>query len=106
MASNYDSQHQESPEYHTFRLNYDRMVHAIQDPLSLATRLLSRHIIDSVMLESVNIPALSRFRNTHTLLSAVGGQIRTNPSTFLVFLSALKEDCSMQSLVEIIEGKC
>ena len=58
-----------------------------------------------MMLESVNISALSRFQNTHTLLSAVGGQIRTNLSMFRVFLSALKEDSSMQSLVESMEGK-
>jgi len=99
-----DSQHQESAEYKTFRLNYDRMVRTIQDPLSLATRLFARGIIDSVMLESANIPAFSRFQNTHTLLSAVGRKIQTNPSVFHVFLSALKEDCSMQSLVEIMEG--
>lgn len=99
-----DLQHQETVEYKTFRLNYDRMVHTIQDPLSLATRLFARGIIDSVMVESVNIPAFSRFQNTHMLLSAVGGKIRTNPSVFHVFLSALKEDCSMQSLVEIMEG--
>ena len=59
-----------------------------------------------MMLESVNIPALSRIQNTHTLLSAVGGQIRTNPSIFHVLLSTLKEDSSTQSLVDIMEGMC
>ena len=33
-------------------------------------------------------------------------QIRTDPNTFYEFLSALKEDPSMKSLVESVESKC
>ena len=46
------------------------------------------------------------FQNTNTLLSAVLGKIQADPSVFVVFLSALKEDPSMQLLVESMESKC
>ena len=103
MATN--SQPQETPEYRVFREHYDRLVTAISDPLLLATRLFTRSIIDSTLLQCVNVPALPPFHKTNTLLTAVLGKIQTDPSTFSAFLSALKEDPSMQSLVESMQSK-
>ena len=103
MATN--SQLQETPEYRTFREHYDRLVHAIQDPLPLATRLFTQGIIDPILLQRVNVPALPPFQNAITLLTAVLGKIQTDPSTFDVFLSALNEDPSMQSLVESMQSE-
>ena len=104
MATN--SQPQETPEYHTLREHYDRLVNAISEPLPLAARLFARSIIDSTLLQRVNVPALPSFQNTSTLLSAVLGKIQSDPSVFGAFLSALNEDPSMQSLVESMESKC
>ena len=104
MATN--SQPQENPEYRTLREHYDRLVNAISEPLPLATRLFARSIIDSTLLQRVNVPALPSFEKTNTLLSAVLGKIQTDPSVFGVFLSALKEDPSVQPLVESMESKC
>ena len=104
MATN--SQPQEIPEYRTLREHYDRLVNAISEPLPLAARLFARSIIDSTLLQRVNVPALPSFQNTSTLLSAVLGKIQSDPSVFGVFLSALNEDPSMQSLVESMESKC
>ena len=104
MATN--SKPQETPEYRTFRYHYDRLVTAIQDPLPLATRLFARSIVDSTLLQRVNIPALPPFQNANTLLNTVLGKIQTDPSTFYVFMSALSEDPSMQSLVESMKSKC
>ena len=104
MATN--TQPQETPEYRTFREHYDRLVIAVSDPLPLAARLFARSIIDSTLLQRVNVPALPPFQNTSTLLTAVLGKIQTDPSAFSVFLSALKDDLSMQSLVESMESKC
>ena len=103
MATN--SQPQETPEYQTFREHYDRLYHAIQDPLSLATRLFTRTVIDSSILQRVNIPALPPFQNTITLLTAVLGKIQADPKMFGAFLSALNEDPSMQSLTESMQSK-
>ena len=96
----------EAPEYHTFREYYDRLVHAIQDPLHLAARLFIRNIIDSTLLQCMIVPALPPFDKTNTLLTAVLGKVQTDPRMFGVFLSALNEDPSMQSLVESMQGKC
>ena len=103
MATN--SQPQETPEYRTFREHYSRLYNAIQDPLSLATQLFTRSIIDFSLLQRVNTLGFTTFQNTTTLLSAVLGKIQTDPRMFGVFLSALNEDPSMQSLVESMEGK-
>ena len=103
MATN--SQLQETSEYRTFREHYDRLYHAIQDPLSLATRLFTQGLIDSSLLQHVNIPACTTLQNTNTLLSAVLGKIQTDPNTFGAFLAALNEDPSMQSLVESMQSK-
>ena len=54
----------------------------------------------------MNTLGFTTFQNTSTLLTAVLGMIQTDPSAFGVFLSALKEDSSMQSLVESMESKC
>ena len=104
MATN--SQLQETPEYRTFREHYDRLYHAIQDPLSLATQLFTRNIITSAVKGKMNIVGLSTLEKNSLLLSAVEMQIQTNSSVYHVFLSALKEDPSMQSLVESMESKC
>ena len=104
MATN--SQPQETPEYRTFREHYARLYHAIQNPLSLATQLFTKSIIDSSLLQQMSTLGFTTFQNTNTLLSAVLGKIQTDPSVFVVFLSALKEDPSMQLLVESMESKC
>ena len=99
------SQPQETPEYHTFREHYDKLVTAIQDPLPLATRLFARSIIDFTLLQQMNTPGFTAFQNTNTLLSAALGKIQTDPSAFGIFLLALNEDPSMQSLVESMQSK-
>ena len=93
-------------EYHTFKEHYASLVHAIQNPLSLATRLFTRNVIDSSLLQRVNTLGFTTFQNTTTLLTAVLGKIQTDLRMFYEFLSALKEDPSMQSLVESMQGKC
>ena len=104
MATN--SQPQETPEYRTFRQCYDRLVHAIQDPLTLATWLFSQGIITSVVKEEMSVLGRSRLDKNNTLLSAVETQIRSDPSVFYVFLVTLNEDPSMQSLAESMKSKC
>ena len=103
MATN--SKPEETLEYRTFREHYAKLVTAIQDPLPLATQLFARSIIDSTLLQRVNVPALPPFQNTISLLTAVLGKIQTDPTTFNAFLSALNEDSSMESLVESMQSK-
>ena len=102
MATNL--QPQETPEYRTFREHYNRLYHAIQDPLSLATQLFTRSMIDTSLLQQMNTLGFTTFQNTTTLLTAVLGKIKIDPKMFYEFLSALKEDPSMQSLVESMQG--
>ena len=104
MATKHECQ--ESPEYSTFREHYATLCGAIQDPLSLAAQLFSKGIISSAVQERMAILGLSRLEKNNELLSAVGMQIRTNSQTFHEFVSALKEDSSMQSLVESMQSKC
>ena len=80
MATN--SQPQETPEYRTFREHYDRLYHAIQDPLSLATQLFARSIITSAVTGRMIAMGLSTLEKNSILLSAVEMQIRTDPKTF------------------------
>ena len=103
MATN--SQPQETSEYRTFREHYYRLYHAIQDPLSLATRLFTRSIITSAVTGRMIAVGLSTLEKNSVLLSAVEMQIRTDMRMFYEFLSALKEDFSMQSLVESMQSK-
>ena len=104
MATN--SQPQETPECDIFRKHCSRLVNAISNPLRLATELFSRGIIDSTMLQQMSTLGFTPIHNTTTLLTAVFMKIRTDPSVFEVFLSALTEDPSMQPLVESMRGKC
>ena len=104
MATN--SQLHETPEYRTFREHYSRLYNAIQDPLSLAIQLFSQGIITFAVRENMTVPAFSRLEKNNALLSAVEMQIRSNSSAYHVFLSTLKEDCSMQSLVESMQSAC
>ena len=104
MATKHECQ--ESPEYSTFREHYDRLYRAIQDPLSLAAQLFSKGIISSAVQQRMAILGLSILEKNNELLTAVEKQIRTNSQTFHEFVSALKEDPSMQSLVESMQSKC
>ena len=69
MATN--SQPQETPEYRTFREHYNRLYHAIQDPLSLATKLFAKSIITSAVIGRVIAMGLSTLEKNGVLLSAV-----------------------------------
>lgn len=100
------SEHQGSPEYYAFRIHYHKLVNAIQDPLPLATQLFSQGVITSAVKECVSTSGLSRLDKNNKLLCAVEANIQNEPDKFAVILSALKEECSMQSLVESIESKC
>ena len=102
MATN--SQPQETPEYRLFRKHYDRLYHAIQDPLSLATRLYSQDVITSAVKEQMSVLGLSRLEKNNVLLNAVEMQIQTDPRVFRAFLSTLNEDTTMQSLVKSMQG--
>ena len=99
------SQSQEAREYRIFRVHYDRLLRAIQDPLPLAAWLFSEGIITSAVKECMSVSGVPRLDKSNTLLSAVEGHIQTDPTTFDVFISALKEDPSLRSLVESMEGK-
>ena len=101
-----NSQPQETPEYRTFREHYDRLYHAIQDPLSLATRLFTRSVITSAVTGRMIAVGLSTLEKNGVLLSAVEMQLRTDPRMFYEFLSALKENPTMQLLVESMQSKC
>ena len=103
MATN--TQPQETLEYRTFREHYDRLVHTIQDPLPLATRLFTHGIITYEVKDRVNILGLSKLEKTDKLLSAIEGQIRSEPNMFQHFLSALNEDPTMHLLVESMQSK-
>ena len=102
MATN--SQPQEIPEYRTFKEHYDRLYHAIQDPLSLATRLYSQGIIAPAVKEQMSVLGLHRLEKNNVLLNAVEMKIQTDPSVLYVFLETLNEDTSMQSVVKSMQG--
>ena len=104
MATN--SKPHETPEYRTLREHYSRLYNAIQDPLSLATQLFSQCIITSAIKEHISVSILTRLEKNNALLSAVRVQVQNSPGMYHIFLSALKEDPSMQSLVESMESKC
>ena len=94
----------ETPECRVFREHYNRLVQSIQDPLPLATLLFSEDAIIAVVKE-MSVLGLSTLEKNDVLLSAVEKQIRLDPETFHVFVSALNEDPSMQSLVESMQSK-
>ena len=104
MATN--PRHQETPECRTFREHYDSLCRLIEEPLSLATRMYSRDIITSAVKEEMSVLGRSRLEKNNVLLNAVEMQLQTKPSVLHVFLSALKEDPSMQSLAESMQSKC
>ena len=104
MATN--PRRQETPECRTFREHYDSLYRLIQEPLSLATRMYSQGIIASAVKEQMSSLSLSRLEKNNALLNVVEMQLQTNPSVLHVFLSALKEDPSMLSLVGSMESKC
>ena len=78
--------HQETPECCTFREHYDSLYHAIQDPLSLATRTYSRGILTPAVKEQMSVPSLSRLEKSNALLNDVEMQLQTKPALKLVQL--------------------
>ena len=96
----------EIPECRVFREHYNRLVQSIQEPLPLATRLFSEGVIISAVKEKMSVMGLFTLEKNDVLLTAVEKQIQLDPETFHVFVSALNEDPSMQSLVESMQSKC
>ena len=103
MATKHERQ--ESPEYFIFQKHYAILCGAIQDPLLLAVQLYSRGVITRAVKEHTSAFGLSTLEKSNALLIAVEKKIRLNPKTFHEFLSGLKEDPSMQLLVERMESK-
>ena len=98
---------QETVEHRIFREHYDRLIHSIQDPLPLATRLFIQGVINSTEKEHMSVFGLPTLNKNSALLRAVKIQIQLDPKIFYVFLSSLKEDSSLQSLalVESMQSK-
>ena len=96
---------QKSSEYRIFREHYSRLHHAIQDPLSLATRLFAQGTIPSAVKENMNVSTFTRLEKNGALLSAVDMQVRTKSNTYHDFILTLKEDPSVQSLVDSMQSK-
>ena len=98
---------QETLEYRIFRDHNDRLIHSIQDPLPLATRLFIQGVIKYTEKEHMSVFGLSTLDKNSALLSAVKIQIQLDPKIFYVFLSSLNEDPSLQSLalVESMQSK-
>ena len=96
---------QETLEYRIFREHYDRLVHSIQDPLPLAVRLFSKGVIKSAVKDHMSVLGLSTLEKNNALLSAVEKHIQLDPQKINVFLSALNEESSLQSLVESMQSK-
>ena len=95
---------QTSPEYRTFREHYSRLHRAIQDPLSLATRLFTQGIIPSAVKENMSVRMFSRLEKNGALLSAVEMQVRTKLNVYHDFLLTIQDEPSMQSLVESMQS--
>ena len=96
---------QETLEYRIFRKHYDRLVLSIEDPLPLATRLFTKGVIISAVKEKISVLGLSTLEKNNALLTAVEEHIQLDPQKINVFLSALNEDPSLQSLVESMQSK-
>ena len=68
--------------------------------------MYSQDIITSAVKEEMSVLGRSRLEKNSVLLNAVEMQLQTKPSVLHMFLSALKEDPSMQSLAENMQSKC
>ena len=76
---------QDTPECRVFREHYDRLVNAIQDPLSLATQLLIQGIITSAVKECTSEEGLPTVDKNSALLSAVQKRFNLSHYHFMYF---------------------
>lgn len=97
---------QETPEYRIFQEHLANLVHAIQDPLYLAIQLYSRGIITFAVKDHMSIALLSTLEKNGALMKSVLELIQVDPQVFYEFLSVLREDPTIKSLVESMHSKC
>ena len=92
------------PASEAFRVHFNHLIVAIQDPEILACALYSVDIISSGILKEVGMIALSPVQKNMKLLGAVGDKLKAEPEKFEDLLIVLKNnDPSLRDTAQKLE---
>ena len=92
------------PASEAFRIHFNDLIVAIQDPEILACALYSVGIISSGIMNEVGMIALSPVQKNTKLLGAVGDKLKAEPEKFEDLLIVLKNnDPSLRDIAQKLE---
>ena len=80
------------PASEAFRVHFNDLVVAIQDPEIVACALYSVNIISSGVMEEVGMIALSPVQKKMKLLGAIGDKLKVEPGKFDDLMTVLKNN--------------
>lgn len=87
-----------------FRVHFNDLIVAIQDPEIVACALYSVNIISSGLMSEVGMIALSPVQKKMKLLSAVGDKLQVEPEKFEYLMTVLKNNSpSLRDVGEKLE---
>ena len=89
---------QTSLEERILQNHYSDLHQGIAHPLSVATQLVQKRVVDMALVSKLTTPAMSCLQKNATILSAVNSSVHNNPSHFQVLLSVLEDTAESATL--------
>jgi hypothetical protein len=92
------------PASEAFRVHFNNLIVAIQDPEIVACALYSINVISSELMAEVGMIALSPVQKKMKLLSAVGDKLKVEPEKFNDLIIVLKNNSpSLRGVAQLLE---
>ena len=89
---------QTSLEERILQNHYSDLQQGIVHPLSIASQLVQRKVVDMALVSKLTTPAMSCLQQNAAILSAVNSSVHDNPSHFQVLLSILEDTAESVTL--------
>ena len=89
---------QTSLEERILQNHYSDLQQGIVHPLSIASQLVQRKVVDMALVSKLTTPAMSCLQQNAAILSAVNSSVHNDPSHFQVLLSILENTAESATL--------
>ena len=84
--------------HQVFKEQRPRLMIAISSSLLLVNQLYSANVISEPVRNKLSVIGIAKDENNMILLNAVEDQIKTNPSAFMTFVSALQSEPALEEM--------
>ena len=103
MAEGFDREERIKAASETLRSHFSSLVKSI-DPLMVAVELFSKSIVDSSIIEKVQLTSITNTQKAVLVLTAVSNVAKANPDIFTTFCKVLDNEPATKDIAKLLKG--